>query len=243
MSLKKRQDRRNKQRNREGSPVIEVTQPNQEYRREIKPLRAMNQKQQEYIESIEDNIITFAIGPAGVGKSFCPAAIAAQRLTSGDISRLIITRPGVEAGESFGFLPGLLEEKFAPYIAPFKTILSERLGKSTTEYYLKHGQILPMTLAHMRGTTFSDAMVILDEAQNTTPEQMKMFLTRIGKNCTVVIDGDISQQDIGGKSGLADALDVMRNVPGVNTVRFTMDDCVRSGIAKDILFAYAHRAK
>lgn len=240
--MKKRTDRRENKRarNRQGFPEVEVpvTQP---HRRALQPLRALTKNMAAYITAIQSNTIVFAIGPAGSGKTYCPIAIACEKLTEGLIEKLIVVRPCVEAGEPLGFLPGEVADKIAPHFKPVQSVLERLLGKSTVKYFIEHGRIEMMPLAYMRGTTLEDCMVILDEAQNTTPAQMKMFLTRIGHNCNAVVDGDITQNDIGGTSGLADALDVMRNVPSVAVARFTMDDCVRSGITRDILFAYANR--
>ncbi|MGZ8172940.1 MAG: PhoH family protein [Methylobacter sp.] len=208
-------------------------------KKEIAPLRALTEAQGHYLCSIEHNTITFGIGPAGTGKSYCAAGIASELLKDGKIDKIIITRPGVEAGESFGHLPGEIEEKYAPYIEPFRNILNERLGRSYTDYLIKQKRIEAKPLAYMRGLTFNDAFVILDEAQNVTVSQMKMFLTRIGRNCTVVVDGDIAQQDIHGLSGLQDAVQRLKGVPGVNIVEFVMDDIVRSGIVKALLIAYS----
>lgn len=204
----------------------------------VKVLRPLNRKQKEYITSIENNIISFGIGSAGVGKSFVAVSLAATMLQDGRIEKLIITRPIVEAGEELGFLPGTEEEKTMPYLAPILDILNERLGKSFTQYLFKSGKIEFRPLAYLRGTSFKNTFIIADEFQNTTPKQMKMFLTRIGENCKVVIDGDIDQKDIPGISGLEDALDKLKNVSNIGITYFTIDDCVRSGIVKDILFAY-----
>jgi len=164
---------------------------------------------------------------------------AAELLKDGEIEKIIITRPGVEAGESFGFLPGELEEKYAPYIEPFLDVLNERLGKSQVAYFRSHGRIVASPLCFMRGKTFKDCVVILDEAQNATPTQMKLFLTRIGQNCKVIVDGDITQKDILGKSGLEDAIKRLRRVPGVRVVNFEVEDIVRHGIVRDIIEAYS----
>lgn len=203
-----------------------------------KPIRALTKTQHLYINSIKTNTVTFGIGPAGTGKTYIAASLAADMLIAGDIDKIIVTRPGVEAGESFGFLPGLLEEKYAPYIEPVVDVFNERLGKSHTEYLLKHGRISAKPLAFMRGCSFRDSLCILDEAQNTTPEQMKLFLTRIGRDCKVIIDGDTSQRDIRGGSGLQDAVDRLSGVPSIGVVTFSMDECVRPGICLDILRAY-----
>ena len=206
--------------------------------RQIKPLRPYNQTQKDYIDSITNNVLTFAIGSAGTGKTYVAASMAADMLTNKEIEKIVITRPKVEAGEDFGALPGELKEKYYPFIEPFIDALEERLGKSTVEYLLKRGKIEAKPLAFMRGSNFKDSLVILDEAQNTTISQMKLFLTRIGKNCKVIVDGDISQSDIRGISGLDDAVRRVKTIPSVGIVVFKDNDCVRSGIVREILFAY-----
>ena len=209
-----------------------------EVKKVVRPLRPLTKTQHDYIESINKNTITFAVGSAGTGKTFIAGSMAAEMLLNGDIEKLIITRPGVEAGESFGFLPGELQEKYQPYIEPFIDVLNERLGRSQVDYLLKRGQIVAKPLAYMRGTTFKNSMCILDEAQNTTPAQMMLFLTRIGRDCKVIVDGDINQKDISGISGLQDAVNRLKAVVGVGMVEFGINDCVRSGIVMDILRAY-----
>jgi phosphate starvation-inducible PhoH-like protein len=203
------------------------------------PLTARSPAQQRYIDAIEQHPLTFGIGPAGTGKSYCAGALAAEALESGRIERIILTRPAVEAGESLGFLPGELEEKYAVYIDAFRDILNERLGPGVVDYCLRHGRIVGAPLAYMRGKTFANnTFVILDEAQNTTPAQMKMFLTRIGEHAKVVINGDVNQSDIRGANGLADALDRLRGLPGVHIHAFTREDIVRSALVRHILDRY-----
>jgi len=203
------------------------------------PLRAQTPAQQRYIDAIKNHCLTFGIGPAGTGKSYCAGALAAEALESGRIERIILTRPAVEAGEQLGFLPGELEEKYAVYIDAFRDILNERLGRGVVDYCLRHGRIVGAPLAYMRGKTFNNnTFVILDEAQNTTPAQMKMFLTRIGEDSKVVINGDIRQSDIRGPNGLADAIDKVCGLPGVHIHTFERADVVRSGLVKDILDRY-----
>lgn len=207
--------------------------------RSTQPLRAKTKSQQEYINAIKTNTLTFGIGPAGTGKSYCAGAIAADALESGTIERIILTRPAVEAGESLGFLPGDLDEKFSVYIDAFRDILNERLGAGTVDYCLRHGRIVAAPLAYMRGKTFNDkTFVILDEAQNTSPTQMKMFLTRIGEGCKVVINGDINQSDIRGTNGLADAIELLDDLPDVYIHEFAREDIVRSGLVRDIIDRY-----
>lgn len=206
--------------------------------KKAEPLQAQTQAQGHYLCALESSQLIFAIGPAGTGKTYVASAFAADLLKSKAIEKIIIARPNVEVGAGFGFLPGELEEKYAPYLAPFREIMIERMGLSTYEYNLKAEYIVPTPLAFLRGATFNNAFVILDEAQNCTPAEMKMFLTRIGKNCTVVVDGDPEQCDLHGPSGLNDAVRRLERIPGVSVVEFTEDDIVRSGLIKDILIAY-----
>ena len=208
-------------------------------RRVLEPIQALTKAQGAYITAILENVITFGIGPAGTGKSYVVAGLAADMLREKKIDRIILSRPGVEAGEKFGFIPGELEEKYAPYIEPFRDIFNERLGRSQVDYLIKHKRICAMPLAFMRGRTFKNCWAILDEAQNTTPGQMKLFLTRIGDNCKVIIDGDIEQKDITTQSGLSDAVNKLKDTRKVGIVEFTVEDVVRSGIVKDILRAYS----
>ena len=209
-------------------------------RKTVGPLQALTKAQGEYINAILANTITFGIGPAGTGKSYVVAGLAADMLKEKKIERIILSRPGVEAGEKFGFIPGELDEKYAPYIEPFRDIFNERLGRSQVDYLIKHKRICAMPLAFMRGRTFKNCWAILDEAQNTTPSQMKLFLTRIGDNCKVIIDGDIEQKDITTQSGLSDAVKRLQHTRKVGVVEFGVDDVVRSGIVKDIIKAYAN---
>ena len=203
------------------------------------PLQAKTPAQKTYINAIKNNCLTFGLGPAGTGKSYCAGALAAQALQDGQIEQIILTRPAVEAGENLGFLPGDIDEKFAAYIDAFRDILNERLGAGTVTYLLRHGRIVAAPLAFMRGKTFNqNRFVILDEAQNTTPAQMKMFLTRIGEECKVVINGDIKQSDIKGPNGLADAVDRMQGIPSVAIHNFERDDIVRSGLVRAVIDRY-----
>jgi phosphate starvation-inducible PhoH-like protein len=198
----------------------------------------LNESQKRYIHAIKTFDLTFATGPAGTGKTWLCGALAAQALDEGVIDKIIITRPAVEAGESLGFLPGELEDKFDPFLQPFRDVLNERLGKSFVEYLIKVGRVEAAPLAYMRGRTFKNAYVILDEAQNTSPLQMKMFLTRIGHNCKVIVNGDMGQKDIHGTSGLEDAVSRLAWIPAVKHVKFSKDDVVRSGLVGEIVKAY-----
>jgi phosphate starvation-inducible PhoH-like protein len=230
---------------RDDANIVEIkgrsTQLETAYRpqRSSQPLVAQNPSQQRYINAIKSHSLTFGTGPAGTGKSYCAAALAAEALESGRIERIILTRPAVEAGEQLGFLPGALDEKFSVYIDAFRDILNERLGAGTVDYCLRHGRIVAAPLAFMRGKTFNHkTFVVLDEAQNTSPAQMKMFLTRIGEDCKVVINGDIEQSDIRGDNGLADAVAKLAGVNSVYVHRFTRGDIVRSGLVRDIIDRY-----
>lgn len=203
-------------------------------------LEPKNEVQARYIHAIETAQVIFAVGPAGTGKTFIAATYAAQQLLAKQIDRIIITRPNEEVGKGMGFLPGELSEKYAPYLAPFKEVVASVMGRTHYEYCLKFEKISPQPLAYMRGATFREAIVILDEAQNCTPEEMKMFLTRIGENCVVIVDGDTEQCDLNGPSGLNDALRRLKDVPGVDIIQFEDEDIVRSGIVRDIVKAYRH---
>lgn len=204
------------------------------------PLEAMNDVQKRYINAIKNFDVTFGLGCAGTGKTYIAGALACEMLEKKMVERIIITRPAVDAGESLGFLPGELEDKYAPYIAAFRDVLDERLGKSYVEYLLKVGRIQAMPFAYMRGRTFKNSVVILDEAQNATALQMKLFLTRIGENCKVIIDGDESQSDIR-NSGLIDAVSRIQHIPSVKVVRFYKSDVVRSGLVQEVIDAYESR--
>lgn len=203
-------------------------------------LEARTVAQATYISSIENFTCTFATGPAGTGKTYIAAAMAAKGLLSGEFDKIIITRPALEAGEKLGFLPGDLSEKYEPYLAPFRIELEKFLGKGAVEMYLKNGRIEPIPLAFMRGRNAENAFVILDEAQNTTPSQMKLLLTRICEGSKLVIDGDTKQCDLphGQKSGLEDALTKLHGMRGVAHVNFTLDDVVRSGFVQDVIERY-----
>jgi len=201
-------------------------------------LEAKTEAQAHYIMAIDSNQLTFGVGPAGTGKTFVCTKYAAQELDSKRIQKIIVTRPAVEAGGGLGFLPGTIHEKFAPYFAPFRAVLDAHFGPSHVENMIKLGKIEIQPLEYLRGMTFEDCFVILDEAQNTTPGQMKLFLSRIGENSKVVINGDISQKDIPGPSGLEDALQRLEGLDSVQSVIFEEDDIVRSGLCKEIIKRY-----
>jgi len=237
--------RSSRKRKNDSADIVDINSQsshlNQAYtpRRSTEELSPQNEAQRQYISAIEQNSLTFGLGPAGTGKSYCAGALACEALESGRIEQIILTRPAVEAGEQLGFLPGDINDKFDVYIDAFRDILNQRLGAGTVEYCLRHGRIVAAPLAFMRGKTFGEnTFVILDEAQNTSPTQMKMFLTRIGEDCKVVINGDIAQSDIHGANGLADAAAKLRGVNGVNIHQFSHLDIVRSGLVRDIIARY-----
>lgn len=206
--------------------------------RELTPLVGKTDNQKKYLNAMSSSTIILGTGPAGVGKTYLAAGFAAQELLEKRIDHIVVTRPAIEVGERMGFLPGEIEEKFDPYLQPFKDVFYRRLGKSQTEALIKAGHIEAAPLGFMRGRTFRNAIVILDEAQNTTPEQMKMFLTRIGEGSTLIINGDIRQSDLHGANGLEDALYRLKNIPGVRVVEFQRSDIVRHGIIQAIIEAY-----
>lgn len=202
------------------------------------PLQARNETQGQMICSMTDKRVTFAVGPAGTGKTFVSTSFAAELLEKGDIERIVITRPMVGCEEEMGFLPGDEYEKFAPWLGPFLDVLEGKLGKKKVETYLKFGKIIAKPLMMMRGATFRNSFVILDEAQNTTPGQMKMFLTRLGEGSRVVIDGDPEQDDLKIESGLVDAMRRFASSRSFGVIEFTEDDIVRDPMIREIVKAY-----
>jgi len=208
---------------------------NYKYVKEISP---RNDAQRRYLESIDSNIVTFGVGPAGTGKTYLAMyqAICSiwNKKTTG-IKRIILTRPVVEAGEKLGFLPGAIEDKMDPYMRPLYDSLYDLVGLEAGREKIEKGVIEIAPIAFMRGRTFNDAFIIVDEAQNCTFEQLKMALTRLGENVKCVISGDTSQSDLNGKSGLNRIAEALKDTEGVRVVRFNNADVVRSQIAKDIL--------
>ena len=196
--------------------------------------------QRQYVKSIKDNLMTFAVGPAGTGKTYLAIAMAFVALKNKEVERIILTRPAVEAGEKLGFLPGDLAQKVDPYLRPLYDALHEMLGLDAYQRLVERGAIEVAPLAYMRGRTLNDAFIILDEAQNTTSEQMKMFLTRMGMGSKMVITGDVTQIDlpIGKKSGLVEALEVLKGVEDIGIVRLTHRDVVRHELVQAIVKAY-----
>jgi phosphate starvation-inducible PhoH-like protein len=201
---------------------------------DVKPLNFI---QGEYLRAIQTNQIIFGVGSAGTGKTYVAATYAAGELFHRRIQKIIVTRPNVETGRGLGFLPGTLEEKYAPYLEPFDNVFTRCLGKGFYEYALKAKDIEPRPLGFMRGSTFDNCIVLLDEAQNATREEMKMLLSRIGKNCKMIISGDVDQSDIP-DSGLSDAINRLDHIPDIEVVRFLDDDIVRSKMCKQIILAY-----
>ncbi len=200
--------------------------------------------QRKYVEAIESNIITFAIGPAGTGKSYLAVAMAVQALSGGEVERIILTRPAVEAGERLGFLPGDLMAKVDPYLRPLYDALYDMLTPDGAQRMLERGTIEVAPLAFMRGRTLNQSFVILDEAQNTTPEQMKMFLTRIGFGSKAVVTGDVTQIDVGGgQSGLVGLDAILDGVEGLSFVYLTRKDVVRHYIVAQIVAAYERNSR
>ncbi len=205
-----------------------------------KSIRVKTLGQRHYISAIQHKDLVFGIGPAGTGKTYLAVVMAVNALKLGSVKRIILTRPAVEAGESLGFLPGDLKEKVDPYLRPLYDALHDVLGMEHTQRLIERGTIEIAPLAYMRGRTLDDAFVILDEAQNTTPEQMKMFLTRLGFGSKMVITGDITQVDLpkGVKSGLAAAKDILTNVNGLAFVYLEQSDVVRHPLVAKIITAY-----
>ncbi|OIV47458.1 phosphate starvation protein PhoH [Sodalis sp. TME1] len=211
--------------------------------RDTSAIEARNEVQEQYLTAIETRQLIFATGEAGGGKTFLSAAKAAEALIHKEVERIIVTRPVLQADEDLGFLPGDIAEKFAPYFRPVYDILLRRLGSSFMQYCLRPeiGKVEIAPFAYMRGRTFENAVVILDEAQNVTVNQMKMFLTRLGENVTVIVNGDVTQCDLprGVKSGLADALERFQEDDDmIAIIRFSQQDCVRSALCQRTLSAY-----
>ena len=205
-----------------------------------KPIKAKTVGQTQYVDRIRQNTIVFGVGPAGTGKTFLAVAMAVKALRAKQVSRIILTRPAVEAGEKLGYLPGDLQNKIDPYLRPLYDALFEMLGAETYQKHVERGIIEIAPLAYMRGRTLEDSFIILDEAQNTTPEQMKMFLTRLGSGSKAVVTGDITQTDLprGTKSGLVEAIHILTGVEDIAIHHFTDRDVVRHRLVQKIIAAY-----
>jgi len=210
-----------------------------------KPIRVKTLGQKLYVDSVKRHDIVFGIGPAGTGKTFLAVTLAVTALKRGQVKRIVLTRPAVEAGESLGFLPGDLKEKVDPYLRPVYDALYQILGKEQTTRLMEREIIEIAPLAYMRGRTLEDAFVILDEAQNTTIMQMKMFLTRLGFNSKMIVNGDISQIDLPRKvkSGLIDATEKLSKIPQIDFVHFSAKDVVRHPVVAQIITAYEEEAR
>lgn len=205
-----------------------------------KPIKAKTLGQKRYIDCIRNNTIVFGVGPAGTGKTYLAVAQAVRAFKSHEVNRIILTRPAVEAGEKLGFLPGDLQNKVDPYLRPLYDALFDMMGAESYQRNLERNIIEVAPLAYMRGRTLDDSFIILDEAQNTTPEQMKMFLTRLGFNSRMVITGDVTQIDLpdSKRSGLVEAIKILKNVDDIGIVRFSEKDVVRHKLVQDIVKAY-----
>mgnify|MGYP003445042431 CR=1 FL=1 len=205
-----------------------------------KPIKPKTLGQKKYLECIKNNTITLGAGPAGTGKTYLAVAMAVNAFRAKEVNRIILTRPAVEAGEKLGFLPGDLQQKVDPYLRPLYDALFDMLGAESFQRYQERGSIEVAPLAYMRGRTLDDSFIILDEAQNTTREQMKMFLTRLGFNSKIVVTGDITQIDLpdGKKSGLVEAMKILKGIDDIAINIFTEKDVVRHRLVQDIIKAY-----
>lgn len=205
-----------------------------------RPVKPKTLGQEKYVQAIRDNTIVIGVGPAGTGKTYLAVAMAVSAFRAKEVNRIILTRPAVEAGEKLGFLPGDLQQKVDPYLRPLYDALFDMLGAENFQRYQERGNIEVAPLAYMRGRTLDDSFIILDEAQNTTTEQMKMFLTRLGFNSKMVVTGDVTQIDLpdGKRSGLVEITKILKNVEDIKTVRFSEKDVVRHKLVQDIIRAY-----
>lgn len=214
-------------------------------KKDDRPFVAKTPNQQLYYDSLFKNTLTFGIGPAGTGKTYCAVLAGCEMLQSGRVERMVFTRPATGAEEELGFFKGDLDEKLAPWVAPIREILNQKLGSSYVEYLIKREVITFQPFATMRGHSWKKCFIMLDEAQNTTANQMKMFLTRVGEDSVVVVDGDfVDQKDIDGMSGLEHAYTVLKKERDIGRVEFGIKDIVRSGFVKRVIMAYhAHESK
>lgn len=203
----------------------------------FKEIRPMNDVQADYVDAIRESDVIFGIGSAGTGKTFIAASYAAGELFYRRVRKIILTRPNVETGRGMGFLPGELDEKYAPYLDPFDKVFTETLGRGFYEECLASKNIQPRPIGFMRGSSFDDAIILVDEAQNLTKTEFKMLLSRIGRNCKVILSGDPEQTDIP-NSGLTDAVNRLGGIPGVEVIKFSDEDIVRSNMCKRIIMAY-----
>ena len=205
-----------------------------------RPVKPKTLGQKKYVEAIRDNTVVIGVGPAGTGKTYLAVAMAVAAFRAKQVNRIILTRPAVEAGEKLGFLPGDLQQKIDPYLRPLYDALFDMLGAENFQRYQERGNIEVAPLAYMRGRTLDDSFIILDEAQNTTPEQMKMFLTRLGFNSKMVVNGDVTQIDLpdGRHSGLKDCMRILKNIKQIGLIRLNEKDVVRHRLVQEIVKAY-----
>lgn len=205
--------------------------------RAFEPISPMNLAQQLYLEAIQRAEVVFGIGSAGTGKTFVAAMYAAEQLNYRDVDKIIVTRPNVEATKSMGFLPGELDEKYAPYLEPFETAFIRAFGRSHYELLRKRSKIEPRPLGYLRGATFDNSIVLVDECQNMNAKEFKLILTRIGENCKMIFSGDSRQVDIQ-DSGLMSTIDRLKRIPSIEVVEFQPEDIVRSRLCRDIILEY-----
>jgi phosphate starvation-inducible protein PhoH and related proteins len=244
MSRAEARQKRRLEKKKDHGPLLRLVQEEvtrRPVRAAVQELEPLTEAQRHYGTAIRSSRVTFGIGPAGTGKTWFAAALAAEALRNGEIERIVVTRPAIEAGEQLGFMPGELDEKFDPYFRPVRDALEERLGSGQLEYMLKIKIIEARPLAFLRGATLKHCWVIADEMQNSTPAQMKMFLTRIGENSRFIVNGDITQKDIEGPSGLADALRRLQGLRNVAFIRFHASDIVRDEMCQAIAERYEDR--
>jgi len=223
--------RRRNLRSLESAEIIEFKNSKFEFERSLPPLLPLNQTQSAYIDALQTSPQVVVLGPAGTGKTWIAATYAADLFRNGAIDKIILTRPNVPCGRSLGYFPGTLEDKFAPWAAPVVETIKERIGKAAYEIALKKGDIEMVPFEVMRGRSWKNAFVLFDEAQNSTPAEIKTFLTRIGEDCTVVINGDVNQCDLSDASGLRTIIHMIKSqMLPVPVIEFTRDDIVRSGV-------------
>ena len=223
-----------------GSEMVEIDKDVICHTIQGKPVKPKTLGQKDYVDNIRKKMIVFGMGPAGTGKTYLAMAMAITAFKNNEVSRIILTRPAIEAGEKLGFLPGDLQNKVDPYLRPLYDALFDMLGAENFQKYQERGNIEVAPLAYMRGRTLDDSLIILDEAQNTTPEQMKMFLTRLGFNSKAIITGDVTQIDLpdAKRSGLVEASKILRDIPDIAICRFSEKDVVRHKLVQDIIRAY-----
>jgi phosphate starvation-inducible protein PhoH and related proteins len=207
---------------------------------QISSFTPLTLSQKAYLSLIERCTLSIALGCAGTGKSYVSVYAALRALLAKEIDQIIVSRPAVSAGESMGFLPGDVDEKFAPYLAPIRDILYDLVGKGQADYLVKAEKIKAIPIGFLRGHSFKKSFILIDEAQNCTPEQMKMILTRVGEDSKIIIEGDIAQSDLRTNSGLKDVAERFKNVPEAGVIEFSTDDIVRSGFCKSVVLAYQY---